>query len=185
MTGRVARPKRDAHPASISAVSPETFYVTVSTVSFTLLGLWWVVVQARAPLWRGEGHRRMAYAISLHFLLPGVMSILSLVAPDVPWLWRVIFATAGAIGLVGAVYFARTLRQEHDCPRIVRVVEWVVIPIYAVVTAIALAPEFVRSLGLELTPLQIEGIILAVLLFLGVQAAWVLLIEPPTHPEPS
>ena len=166
-------------------MTPESFYTTVSTVSFTLLGLWWVVVQARASLWRNEGHRRMAYAVSLHFLLPGVMSILSLVAPDVPWLWRVTFATAGAIGLLGAIYFVRTLREEHDCPRIVRVVEWIVIPIYAVVTLIALAPDAVRTLGLELTPIQIEGIILAILLFLGVQAAWVLLVEPPVHEEGS
>jgi hypothetical protein len=166
-------------------VSPETFYVTVGTVSFTLLGLWWVVVQTRMPLWQSVGHRRTAYAISLQFLLPGVMSILSLVAPDVPSLWRVIFAVAGGIGLVAAVFFAQTLRLEHDCPRIVRVVEWIVVPVYAVVTVIAIAPEAVRSLGFELTPLQIEGIILAILLFLGVQAAWVLLIEPPVHSQPS
>ncbi len=166
-------------------MTPETFYTTVSTVSFTLLGLWWVVVQARASLWQNEGHRRMAYAISLHFLLPGVMSVLSLVAPEVGWLWRASFALAGAIGLVGAVYFIRTVREEHDCPRIVRVVEWVVIPVYAIVTLIALAPDAVRGLGLELSPIQIEGIILAILIFLGVQGAWVLLVEPPVHPERS
>ena len=165
-------------------MASETFYTTTSTISFTLLGLWWVVVQARASLWQNEAHRRMAYAVSMHFLLPGVMSVLSLVAPDVTWLWRLTFAVAGLIGLVGAVFYVRTLRAEHDCPRIVRVVEWVAIPIYAVITLIALFPERVKELGLELTPLQIEGIILAVLLFLGVQAAWVLLVEPPRQPEP-
>lgn len=159
------------------------FYATVSTVSFTLLGLWWVVVQARPALWQDLTHRRMAYAISFHFLLPGMMSILSLIAPDAPYLWRTTFALAGLIGLVGAVYYVRTLRDAHDCPRIVRVVEWVVIPVYAVVTAVALFPESVARIGLDLSALQVEGVILAILLFLGVQAAWVLMIEPPTTPE--
>jgi hypothetical protein len=160
-------------------VDTQAFYSTVTTISFTLLGLWWVVVQARSTLWRKAVHRRMAYAISLQFLLPGVMSLLSLVAPDVTWLWRSSFAIAGALGFVAAIYYARTLRDELDCPPIVRLVEWVVVPIYAVVTIVALFPELVTSLGLDLKPIQIEAMILSILVFLGVQAAWVLLIEPP------
>ena len=159
------------------------FYATVSTISFTLLGLWWVVVQSRPAVWGDLTHRRMAYAISFHFLLPGMMAILSMIAPDSPFLWRTTFTLAGLIGLIGAIYYVRTLRDAHDCPRIVRIVEWVVIPIYAVIAAVALFPEFVRNLGWNLTPLQVEGIILSILLFLGVQAAWILMIEPPASPD--
>ena len=45
----------------------QTFYTTVGSISFTLLGLWWVVVQSR-DAWRTDpARRRMAYAVSLHF----------------------------------------------------------------------------------------------------------------------
>lgn len=161
----------------------QTFYTTTSSISFTLLGLWWVVVQARESLWRNEGHRRMAYAVSLHFLLPGVMSVLSLVAPDATWLWRITFVVAGVIGFVGAVLFVRTLRMEHDAPRIVQVVQWVVLPLYAIIAIVAATPETINGLGLDIGALQVEGIILSILLFLGVQAAWVLLVEPPKHTD--
>ena len=76
------------------------FYATVSTISFTLLGLWWVVVQSRPALWEDPTHRRMAYAISFHFLLPGMMAILSMIAPDSPFLWRTTFTLAG-LGSIG------------------------------------------------------------------------------------
>jgi hypothetical protein len=159
-----------------------TFYVTVSSISFTLLGLWWVVVQGRDTWRMNVARRRMAYVVSLHFVLPGVMSVLALVAPDLGVLWRITFVTAGLLGLLGAGYVAATLTDEHDCPRLVRVIEWVAIPIYVVIAIVAVVPELVATLGIGLTPLQVEGIILAILLFFGVQAAWILMVEPPREP---
>jgi hypothetical protein len=99
-------------------VDTNAFYTTVSSVSFTLRGLWWIVVQARAD-WRREHWRRvLAYVVSLHFLLPGAMAVLSLVAPDVGWLWRLSFTVAGLLGLFGVMLVVRVLRAEADCPRI-------------------------------------------------------------------
>ena len=155
-----------------------TFYTTVSSISFILLGLWWVVVQGREAWHTNLARRQMSYVVSLHFVLPGVMSVLSLVAPDIGWLWRVTFSTAGILGLIGAVFVVRTLRDDHDCPRLVRVIEWVAIPVYAIISIMAIAPEMVAGLGLGLSALQVEGIMLALLLFFGVQAAWILMIEP-------
>jgi hypothetical protein len=58
------------------------FYVAFSTVCFTLLGLWIIVVQTRHAEWRKSAiHRRRAYGVALHFSLPGLMSLLSLVDP--------------------------------------------------------------------------------------------------------
>lgn len=156
----------------------ETFYTTVSTISFVLLGLWWVVVQGREAWHTDLARRQMSYVVSMHFVLPGVMSVLSLVAPDVSWLWRATFSIAGLLGLIGAGFVVRTLRDDHDRPRIVRAIEWVAIPIYAIISVVAIAPELVTGLGVGLTALQVEGIMLALLLFLGVQAAWILMIEP-------
>jgi hypothetical protein len=160
-------------------VDVQTFYVTVSAISFTLLGLWWVVVQDRETWRMNVARRRMAYVVSLHFVLPGVMSVLAIVAPDLNVLWRLTFLTAGLLGMVGAGYVVATLRDERDCPRLVRVIEWVAIPIYALIAIVAIFPEGVQRVGIDLTPLQVEGISLALLLFFGVQAAWVLMVEPP------
>lgn len=153
----------------------DIFYTAVSTASFTLVGLWLVVVQTR-PAWRFDAsRRRMAYVVSLHFLLPGAMSILALAAPDVSLVWRVSFAVAGAIGVVGVAMIAATLRDDSDCPRIVRWLQWVVLPVYLLVTGLAIAPGIVAALGIGLTPLQVEALILSLLLFFGVQF---LLVEP-------
>ena len=155
-----------------------TFYTTVSAISFTLLGLWWVVVQTREEWRRIPARRRMAYVVSLHFLLPGAMSVLSLIAPDVTFLWRVTFATAGILGVIGAITILRTVREEYDAPRAARIIEWIAIPIYALVTIVALVPELLTNLESELKPLQIEGLILTILIILGVQLAWILMVEP-------
>ncbi|HEU0242282.1 MAG TPA: hypothetical protein VFQ75_00160 [Candidatus Limnocylindrales bacterium] len=158
-------------------MSQDVFYGAVSTASFTLLGLWLVVVQAREE-WRFQRARRqMAYIVSLHFLLPGAMSVLALAAPDQAIVWRVSFAVAGAIGIAGVALIARTLREDADCPRIVRWLQWVVLPVYVLITTLAVAPGIVQATGLGLTPLQTEAIVLA-LLFFGTQSAWFLLLEP-------
>jgi hypothetical protein len=61
------------------------FYVAFATVCFTLLGLWIVVIQTRHAEWRQSAvHRRRAYGVALHFSLPGLMSLLSLVDPPAP-----------------------------------------------------------------------------------------------------
>ena len=58
-------------------------------------------------------------------------------------------------------------------------IEWIAIPTYAVIAVVAVIPEAVQAIGIGLSPLQVEGIILAILLFFGVQAAWILMVEPP------
>src|SRR5690606_24378675 len=70
----------------------QAFYAVIGGVSFTLLGLWQVVVTSRKD-WRLSPQRRMlAYTVALHFLLPAMMSVLSMVAPGEPIIWRVVFS---------------------------------------------------------------------------------------------
>jgi hypothetical protein len=55
----------------LAAADIDRFYQAVSTVSFTLLGLWWVVVQLKYKGEEGDPRRqRHAYAVALFFLLP-------------------------------------------------------------------------------------------------------------------
>lgn len=78
----------------------ETFYTVVAELSFTLLGLWWLVVQTRHDLWiRDPLRRRIATNISLYFLLPGSMSLFALLQPEVGGFWRLAFVTAGGVGV--------------------------------------------------------------------------------------
>ncbi len=125
-----------------------TFYSVLAGLSFTLLGLWWVACQSRMTWLIDRVGRGMAYVVSLHFALPGAMSLLSLVAPDIPLLWRITFTTAGLAGLAGSALVAATMRRRSSDAQLVGLLQWVAMPVYAVVTVVALAPDVVAGLGL-------------------------------------
>ena len=163
-------------------MSTEAFYAAVAGISFTLLGLWWVVVITRTEWRQSQARRMLAYAVSLHFLLPGMMSILSIIAPDEPLVWRCVFSLAGLLGVFGVILFRRALIEDHDTPRLAIVVEWVVLPIYIGITLLALVPTIPADLGLKLTGIQVEAILVSLLLFFGVQGAWILMVEPVRPP---
>jgi hypothetical protein len=151
-------------------VDVSTFYSVLAGLSFTLLGLWWVACQSRMSWLIDRVGRGMAYVVSLHFALPGAMSLLSLVAPEVPFLWRITFSAAGLAGLIGALLVIATLRRRASDLGLVMLLQWMAIAVYAVVTVVAISPTLVSGLGL--TALQVEGIALVVLILLGTQSAW-------------
>jgi hypothetical protein len=157
----------------------QAFYAVVGGVGFTLLGLWQVVVTSRKDWQRSRPRRLLSYTVALQFLLPAMMSVLSLVAPDEPMVWRVVFAVSGAFGLAGAVLYRRALIEEYDVPRLSAVVGWVVLPVYLAIVVLALWPSLPADLGLSLSAIQVEAILVSLVLFLGVQAAWILIVEPP------
>ena len=149
-----------------------TFYAAASALCFTLLGFWWVVVQFRhAELTRDVSARRFTFLVSLHFIVPGLVSLASLLANGP--LWRVMFAVAGMTGLgatwVG-VFDAGSIRNLLGGMH--RAV-WLGVPVYALITAVALVPDAVRS-GLGVEPLQVEGLLLLVILLVGILLAWFL-----------
>jgi hypothetical protein len=157
----------------------QAFYAVIGGVGFTLLGLWQVVVTTRKDWQRSRPRRLLAYTVALHFLLPAMMSVLSMVAPDQPIVWRVVFATSGALGIAGVLLYRKALIEEYDVPRLAAVVGWVVLPIYIAIVVLALVPTIPADLGLALSAIQVEAILVSLVLFLGVQAAWILLVEPP------
>ncbi len=116
-------------------------------------------------------HRRRASAVSLHFALPGLMSLLSLSDPDNQALWRVTFAAAGTLGAVGlaVVNWGPSL---HRSGPVVRLIHWVSIGLYLSIAGVALLAESFRA------PLRVEAVLLSLLVFLGVCLAWLLMFEP-------
>jgi hypothetical protein len=153
------------------------FYISFSAVCFTLLGLWLVVVQTRHGEWRGSAlARRRAYGVALHFSLPGLMSLLALVNPASSGLWRTSFAIV-AIG--GAVVLIALRGPAVGSLGLAAYI--FAIALYALIGILAIAPRIVGGLGLDATPVRVEAVLLTVLVFAGVNVAWLLLFEeaPP------
>ena len=149
------------------------FYLALAPVSFTLLGLWLLVVQTRHAEWRQSAvHRRRAYAVWLQFALPGLMSLLSLIDPSSEALWRVTFAivaTGGAVMLLAL--------KAQDRSRAGAVAYLLTVVLYAAVALVAIAPDLINNLDSSVNAVRAEAIMLSVLVFLGVNIAWFLLFE--------
>jgi hypothetical protein len=154
----------------------ESFYQAIAQLCFTLLGLWWVVVQTRYTTWtHNPQRRRIATHISLYFWLPGGMSLLALIQTETVTLWRWAFLIASGLGLFETV---RLIRHDDDRPRsgIVRFLRWAALPLYALILLVALNPLFARLFGIH--PLVVTGVPLALIVLLGVNLAWDYFIEP-------
>jgi hypothetical protein len=159
------------------------FYATASGLCFTLLGFWWVVVQFRHDELTSDGpRRRLAFVVSLHFVIPGIMSLASLLAGDNGLLWRIAFGSAGILGVAAVVIAGRQgVPGATGTLALVQRLEWVVAPLYLVLTLVAIVPESVRGFGL--LPLQVEGYVLSTIVLLGILFAWALFTEPTKKHE--
>lgn len=162
---------------------PETFYQTVAQLSFTLLGLWWLVLQTKYGEWiHHRLRRRMAASITLYFLLPGSMSLLALLATNSRLLWQIAFVLAAIIGAVATVAFLRDARRSQWrnpwSNRIIHLAASVGLAMYALVIVVALAPDAFRSAGIA--PLTVAGIGVTLLVIVGLTLAWTYFTEPFT-----
>ena len=160
---------------------PEVFYQTVAQLSFTLLGLWWLVLQTKYSEWIHDRlRRRMATNITLYFLLPGSMSLLALLSTNSRLLWQVSFIIAAVIGAVTAILFLRdALMSPWRNPwslRVISLASGLGVALYILVIIVALVPDTFRSLGT--TPLTVAGIGVTLLVIVGVTLAWTYFVEP-------
>src|SRR5205085_3146567 len=149
------------------------FYLAFASVCFTLLGLWNIVVQTRHAEWRRSAiHRRRAYGVSLHFALPGLMSLLSLVDPASTDLWRVAFAIVAAGGAAALV------AVRGSAPNLLGATTYVAaIVLYVLIALVAIAPGIVGDLQVSARPLRVEAILQTLVVFLGANVAWLLLFD--------
>jgi hypothetical protein len=155
------------------------FYVAFSTVCFTLLGLWIIVVQTRHGEWRQSAvHRRRAYGVALHFSLPGLMSLLSLVDPASTTLWRISFAIVAAGGVLALVLVRGPAPTRLGAAAYVAAVV-----LYLLIALVAVAPGLVADLGVLARPLRVEAVLQTILVFLGVNVAWLLLFDQAPPPS--
>jgi uncharacterized membrane protein SirB2 len=135
------------------------FYAPFSSTCFVVLGLWLVVIQQRYKEWKGDPHMiRRAFGIGLYFSLPGIMTLISLVNPAEPRLWETSYAL---VALGGAVVMA--------------VLYLAALALYVAIGVIAVIGFTRHKAQLEN---QVDQVLLCVMLFLGVNVAWLLLFGP-------
>jgi hypothetical protein len=168
----------------------ESFYSTVAQASFTLLGLWWVLLQIRHDEWIADApYRQSVYDISFYFLLLGMMSLSSLLAVREEEIWRVSFAVFGTVGVIeSALVIAR--RRSLGAGPLVRAADWLSVLLYGLAALVAVWSDLPSELGIELEALEAEGILVAALLLVGVSLAAGLFVttgprvEQPRQPPP-
>jgi hypothetical protein len=163
------------------------FFGVVSTVDFALLGLWWVTIQARPDLRKpGMNGGRMAYVVSLQFIVPGTAALLAQVDPAVTTIWRVSFAIAGASGILAILMLVPALAASGALT-VARFLRLGALPLYALMTFIAIAAGLLSYSSAKLVALQAEAILFCLVIFLGAQVAWAAAMstDPVGSPQPE
>lgn len=154
-----------------------TFYALFSASCFTLVGLWWGVVQ-RDLGWASDPERRRSVGgVLIAFLLPALMGLFAQIGGvESPAVWRVSFVV---IALVGGLASVRLLSPEAE--RDVTAARAGAAAVYAVIAAVGLFPELADPLGLS--ALQTEALLLTVLVAIGHALVWRFLVDGAVHPE--
>ena len=117
-----------------------TFYAVVAGTCFTLVGLWWNVVERR-PDWLADPHlRRLVGGVYVSFLLPALMSLFAQIDPSEPLIWRITFVIASAIGAWSTLSLIRVDRQVTS-PGIIRKHRWLVAVVYGLVAVLGVVPD--------------------------------------------
>jgi|SRR5271170_2736492 len=152
----------------------DDFYGAFSPACFGLLGLWMVVVQLRIDdLRHNSPYKQVSYGIALCFALPGIMGVLALVDDKDPAYWQfsfIIVALGGAFMLYRVHHNVPDLEQRHVLTYLSA------IGLYLAIGLLALIGRLAKSAGPDL--LRIDAILLTAVIFLGFNAAWLLLFTP-------
>jgi hypothetical protein len=150
-----------------------TFYQNLTSVSFTLLGLWFGVLQFAPGEWRSDPERhRTTLHIALHFFLPGVLGLASLLGGSGAGLiWRVSFVAGGVIGLFEAIVYLSAWRPVLGFgSRLLRVIS-------PVLWALVVIAAFLPRLSLDISSLQLEGMAVGLIFVCGLCYVWLVFAE--------
>lgn len=155
------------------------FYSALAQVEIVLLGFWWAVVTFKYDTWvRDAMRRRVAYYVSLQFLLPAVMSLVSILALDTPAVWRTSFVLGGLAGAASTLLLvAAAAPMRIGGPMPLPFVAWNALAVLyvAIVAIAAFAPSITDGVGLD--ALGFEAILTSLLVLLSFQCAWSLFME--------
>ncbi len=152
-----------------------TFYQLLASISFTLLGLWFVVLGLGRGDWSDPSRHRERLHVALFFFLPGTMGLASVLGGTNTVAWRVVFVLGAVVGLTESVRF---LVGRQGLPGSVERVLAVLAPLLYLLVGLA---AFVPGPEAGLAPLQIEGFVVAGVFLLGLTHVWRALAEAPAR----
>ena len=144
-----------------------------------------MLLQIRHDEWfRDAAYRRSVYDVSLYFLFPGMMSLASLLAAGEPRIWRVAFATFGILGGLESVLSMLRRGRLPAAWALVRAADVLSIVLYGLVALVAVWVALPREVGIGLRPLELEGLLVAALLLVGITLAAAIFVTtgPRTAP---
>jgi hypothetical protein len=153
-----------------------TFYALFSATCFTLLGLWWNVLQLNSQ-WIGVDEERKAVGgVYLTFLLPALMGLFAQVGgAETPNIWRISFVGVAVVGCVSTIRLLRVLRVSSDKKPRAKYVATLFI--YLLVAVIGAAPEVAEPLDIK--AIQAEAILLIMLVLVGHGLVWDFMVRRP------
>ena len=144
-----------------------TFYAVTSATCFTLVGLWWSVVKDKSEWMKDEAKKRLAGGVYASFLIPALMSLGAQIGGTTPFLWQLIFIIAAGAGMI---FSSRLIGLTRTVNGAFNQNSWVVPVLYGIVLFFAIFPGLARIIGLE--PLQLEGLLLCILIFIAHAMTW-------------
>jgi uncharacterized membrane protein YfcA len=152
-----------------------TFYALFSATCFTLLGLWWGVVQRHEEWMRDPQLRGVVGGVYVSFLLPALMGLFAQVGgTEMPAIWRGSFVLLAIIGLVSTLRLLRSQRHATTLQGPLMRNRWVVAVVYALVAVVGAAPGIATPLGIK--PIQAEAVLLILLILLAHGLVWEFMI---------
>lgn len=155
-----------------------TFYAVVAGTCFTLVGLWWNVVERR-PDWLADPDlRQLVGGVYLSFLLPALMSLFAQIDPSEPLIWRTTFVAASSIGAYSTLRLIQVDRQVST-PGPLRRHRWLVALLYGLVVVLGVVPELADLVGLS--PPQAAAFLLVLLVLLAHALTWEFMTQ--TRPQ--
>ncbi|MFI7102447.1 hypothetical protein ACIBK8_24175 [Streptomyces sp. NPDC050161] len=147
-----------------------TFYALFSATCFTLVGLWWNVVQGHQEWLREPALRRIVGGIYISFLLPALMGLFAQVGGvETPEIWRYSFVVFAVIGCVSTLrLIGRSGRSGSSV--FLPLTQTVAALFYALIALVGARPELADIVGLK--PIQAEAVLLILLVVLGHGLVW-------------
>lgn len=141
---------------------------------FTLVGLWWNVVQSK-PAWKkDETLRELASGIYLSFLIPGLMSMAAQAGIENPILWRLSFVIASILGIIYTSKISAKTRNALPGTKF-HSKRWGANLLYGLILLLAVFPSLAQFLGLK--ALTMEALLIIGLLLIGHGLTWEFLME--------
>ena len=152
------------------------FYALFSATCFTLLGLWWNVLQLNSA-WIGKDDERQAVGgVYLTFLLPALMGLFAQVGgTETPMIWRVSFVAVAVIGCISTLRLLRALRTASD--KSPRTKYLATLLIYVLVAITGAYPEIAENFDIK--PIQAEALLLILLVLVGHGLVWDFMVRRP------